>query len=171
MSKSLFDLSTEYLVLQDLIEDIEFNQTTGEIIDNDEVIQELYNGLSDELSTKLDNVMYVITETLGKAEMLKQEQARLNKKEKTLRNKADLLRSLIFKTVSCLDDKKFKTDKFSFTIKKSQPSVHILSEDDLPRAYRVAKWSPDKNKIKEALKNGEEVIGCTLVQSESLQVR
>lgn len=168
---SLFDLTNEYLVLQDLIEDIEFNPETGEIIDNEETIQELYNGLTGEIGDKLNSVMYVIKQAETDAVMLDDEVKRLNKKKSTLKNRAKLLKDLIFKTVSCLDEKKFKTDKFAFTIRKSQPSVQILSEDDLPRQYRVAKWSADKVKIKEALKNGEEVIGCALVQSESLQVR
>ena len=41
----------------------------------------------------------------------------------------------------------------------------------LPDAYVVASFAPDKKAIKEALKRGEELIGCELVKKNNLQIK
>lgn len=168
---SLFDYTLEFQALQDITQEEEFDQETGEYIDNSETIQQLFNDLKLDLDTKLNNTRYLMLELESGAKTLKDEAKRLNERAKVMENKSAMLKQLIFGAVQILPDKKIKTDKFNFTIAKSQPSVKILDEESLPRAYRVAKWSADKKKIKEALQNGEDIQGCSLEVSESLRIK
>ena len=82
MSRSIFQIATDFYVLNDLANTVEYNQETGEIVNSDDVIQELYNQIELELSEKLDNSVYVIKELLAGAEALKAEKTVLIKGKK-----------------------------------------------------------------------------------------
>lgn len=168
---TLFNLTNEYLVLRDLASEIDFNEDTGEVIDNTDTIQELYNGLKDDLDVKLNNTMYVIKELQGDSNTLDAEIKRLQNKKKVIDNKAELIKSLIFKSVSFIEGKTLVTDKFKFVVSKNQESTVVPDVEDLPRAYRKATWAADKKAIKEALQSGIKIEGCSLVRTESLKVK
>lgn len=51
----------------------------------------------------------------------------------------------------------------SFAVRKNPPSVNVVRPHDLPIEFCRMKPEPDKTKIKEALKRGEEVTGAILV--------
>lgn len=65
-----------------------------------------------------------------------------------------------------------RSDVGTFYIRKI-PKVEILEEGDIPTKFIKEKrtYRPDKNKIKKALKDGEDISGANLVWSESLGVR
>jgi hypothetical protein len=80
---NLFKIEQEYKALQELTEDIEFNPESGEIIDNNELIKQLFDELSnDKLEVKLENIMYIIKELEVSQTALKDEAKRLNEKAK-----------------------------------------------------------------------------------------
>ena len=59
----LYNIAEEFTALYELAEQVEYNEETGEMIDNSETLKELFNELSeDKLEVKLENVMYIIKE-------------------------------------------------------------------------------------------------------------
>ena len=63
---SLFDLSLEFFALKDLIDnDLEVNEETGEITDNTEILNKLFNDLSLSFEDKLDNSQKVLSDFRG----------------------------------------------------------------------------------------------------------
>lgn len=170
----MFEIATEFKSLRDLVEnDCEFDSDTGEVIDNSDVLDELFNGIQLQLSDKLDNSAYVIKELEATADMLKDEAKRLSERAKQLLNNAERLKGLMSYALSQSGDDKIKTDKFTFSFRKSE-SVEIdelITPEDFDRKYIRIKREFDKTKIKTALKNGEIIEGATLQENMNFQIK
>lgn len=60
---------------------------------------------------------------------------------------------------------------FDINIQKNPPSIKILDDAIIPDKYMIASYRLDKNQLKEDLKDGLEIEGCELVQSEGIRIR
>lgn len=170
----LFEIATEFKELRDLVEnDLEFDPETGEVIDNQEILVELFNGLQVKLSDKLDNAAYVIKELDVTSESLKAEAKRLSDRASHLAKNAERLKSLMSFALSESGEEKIKTEKFTFSFRKSE-TVEIdslFTPDDYDRRYIRIKREFDKTKIKAALKAGEVVEGASLSENMNFQIK
>lgn len=170
----LFEIATEFKSLRDLVEnDCEFDSETGEVIDNTEILSELFGGLQSTLSDKLDNSAYVIKELEAIADALKSEAKRLSDRANHLLGNADKLKSLMSYALTESGDNKIKTDKFTFSFRKSE-SVEIdtlITPEDFDRKYIHIKREFDKTKIKTALKAGETIEGARLESKNNFQIK
>lgn len=168
----LFDFATQFKGLYELCEEIEVNKETGEIIDNSELLSQLFNELEMDLSEKLENTAYLIKELEISEKALKDEAERLNKKAKVLQNRQTRIKELIKITFESSGQTKIKTDKFSFSIsnKKSfnYDNVNMFALDS--QFVRV-KEELDKNKMKEFIKAGGTIDGVFEVETSSLNIR
>lgn len=168
---TLFDFGLEYQALKDLIDnDLEVNQETGEIIDNSEQINELFNGLEMSFEDKLDNTQRYILTLQGEQEILDKEIKRLQAKKTALKNKESRLKGLILSTLQFVDKAKFKTPLYSFFTRKTK-AVSVTDADSLARKYLKIKYEADKTKIKEDISNGVAVEGAAIVENISLGVK
>lgn len=170
----LFEIATEFKSLRDIVEnDCEFDPETGEVIDNEQVLTDLFNGLQVKLSYKLDNAAYVIKELDATSESLKAEAKRLSDRASYLSKNADRLKNLMSYALSESGDDKIKTDKFTFSFRKSE-TVEIdplITPEDFDRKFIRIKREFDKTKIKTALKNGEIIEGATLQDNMNFQIK
>lgn len=167
---SLFNLNQQFYTLKDILEnDVEFNEETGEIIDNSETINKLFEELELSLEEKLVNCQNWILENNSKVEVLKKESKRLSDKAKALENKTERLKELMKLSVVA-SGQTIKTDMFTFSLRKSK-SVQVANEEELPRNYVRIKKEADKKAIKEALENGVEIVGCSFIENVSLSVK
>ena len=67
---------------------------------------------------------------------------------------------------------KFKGKLFSFNIQKNAPGVSILDEKLIPKEYLIEQAPViDKKAILNDLKNGEDIPGVEIKQTESLRIR
>ena len=170
---NLFKIEQEYKALQELTEDIEFNPETGEIIDNSELIKQLFDELSnDKLEVKLENIMYIIKELEVSQTALKDEAKRLNEKAKVFENRALRLKEMIKNVMIVSNQDKIKTDKFSFSVR----TVEKWDYDDinlfaLDSDFVRVKQEIDKTKIKEFVKAGGTIDGLRISEDTSLTVR
>ena len=165
---SLFDLSLEFFALKDLIDnDLEVNEETGEIVDNTEILNKLFNDLALSFEEKLDNSQRYILTLKGEADILAKEIKRLQAKKTALENKADRLSEMMKNAILSSGDNKFKTSLYSFSIRKTE-SVEIRDLDVIPRAYLRLKKEADKVAIKKALKDGTVIDGVYLSEKLSL---
>jgi len=166
---NLFDLTGQFLQLKELSEQIEFDEETGEIIDNSETINELFNEIGGELNDKLDSCQYVIKELESDSNALKDEAKRLNAKAKVLSNNADRIKNMMLESLKASELQKVKSKHFNFSLRKSK-SVNVVNEDLLGREFFRIKKEVDKTKLSKALKDGE-VDGAALVENISLMVK
>lgn len=168
---TLFNIASEFQVLRDLAEnDLEFNEETGEIIDNTDIINQLFEEIKLGLEDKLDNCMKLIKELEGSSEILKQEAKRINSKAIAFDNKAKQLKELMKNALVASGQEKLKTFYFSYNIKNSE-SIEVADVELLPRQFLRIKKEADKKAIKEALQNNILIEGCSIKSSKSLVVR
>lgn len=165
----VYDIKSEFYEIQKLLENEEFNEETGELMDNSEAIQSLLNEIVAERDTKADNIAYLIKEANDTELALKTEIERLNERKKMfIRQQENLKQLLDF----LLAGEKLKTDRFTFSYRTSQ-SVEITDESLIPAEYLNVKetFTPDKKRIKEALADFNEVAGAKIVIKKTLGVK
>ena len=167
---SLFDIGTEFRVLHELSNSEEFDSETGELLDNSKHLTELFNEIEATLGNKLDATMYIIKQLESEQQLLKDEAKRLTDRAKTRANKVEFLKSLMFSALNATNETKLKTTKFNYTIKRSE-SISVSDVDLLPREYVRLKREADKKAVKDALKSGATIEGCSIDEKFSLGVR
>jgi hypothetical protein len=159
---SLFNISMEFKALYDLANEVE--------ADDVEAMQELFSGIELQLSDKLDNASLVITELDANAATLKARAKALTERARVYENNAKRLRDMMLSALKASGQEKLKTLEHNFYIKRSE-SVMVGDIEELPREFRRIKHEPDKTAIKEALKSGATVDGCSLTESEALVIK
>jgi hypothetical protein len=137
---------------------------TGEVIDPDRL-----ENLQMERSQKIENVCLWVKNLLSDAEAIKAEKDALADREAKCRKKADDLKKWL---AFALEGQKFSTARCAVSFRRSE-KVEVLDEDRIPRAYMVetVSYKPDKQLIKEVLKDGQEISGCRLVESQNVQIK
>ena len=169
----LYNIAEEFTALYELAEQVEYNEETGEMIDNSETLKELFNELSeDKLEVKLENVMYIIKELEVSKNALKAEAKRLTDKAKVLDNRASRLKDMIKDVMNVSGQQKIKTDKFNFSVR----TIEDYNYDDinmfgLDSEFIKVKEELDKTKIKSFVKAGGVVEGLRVSEKTSLTVR
>lgn len=151
----LYELTESYVKLMDLEGDFE---SALDVID-------------DEIEVKADGIAKVIKELEGDSLKFKEEIDRLSSMRKSTENRISDLKSYLEFNMKRVNKTKFKTDLFSFNIQKNRSSVKVLDENKVPEKYLIQKTSVDKTKIYQDLKDGVEVEGVILQESESLRIR
>ena len=168
----LFDFASQFKGLYELCEEIEVNEETGEIIDNTDLLSQLFNDLEMDLSEKLVNTAYLIKELETSEKALKDEAKRLTEKAKVLENRQTRIKELIKTTIESSGQTKIKTDKFNFSVKTLEEynydDVNMFGLDD---EFKRFKEELDKTKIKEFIKAGGSIEGLKISEKVSLTVR
>lgn len=143
------------------------------------LIEEGQDGLQDTLESielaieeKLENIGKVIKNLEAEANAFKEEEKRLADRRRSLENNIKHLKQYAENSMVVTGDKKIKAGLFTFAIQKNPPSVSVFNDVIVPKKYYVpVDPKLDKTKIKEDLKNGENIPGVELKQSESLKIR
>lgn len=156
MSQSLYEINEQ------ILETIDFE--TGEVTDF-----EKFEELKLERDTKIENVALWYKNLLSEAEALKAEEKAFNERRKSAESKADSLKRYLD---SALAGNKFSTNKVAISYRKST-SVFVEDIDKLPDEYKKEKIdiSADKTELAKALKDGKEIEGASLTESQNIQIK
>ena len=149
-----------YEIDQGILECIDFE--TGEIIDPDRL-----ENLQMERSQKIENVVLWIKNLESDALAIKAEKEALAKRQVAALAKAEQLKAWLGKA---LEGQKFSTARCAVSFRKSEKTV-VFDEGMVPSEYTKTKIEPDVVAIKKALKEGFEVSGCRLVESQNVQIK
>lgn len=146
-----------------------FSEETGEVIWDADNLNELEAAFED----KLEGCAIFIKNLAAEAAAIKAEETALAERRKTIERKADRMRSYV---VDCLQDKvtahKFSTPRVSLSLRRSEQVIISDSEAIAPEFMTVRTTeTPNKAKIRKALKAGAEVAGAALVENANLQIR
>lgn len=140
----------------------------------DEETGELLNALTwDELNMafeeKVENIACCIKNLIGDISKFKAEEEQIAKRRKVMEKKAEYLRKLLIDNMS---GQKFSSAKCNVSFRTSE-SVLVDDANKLPEELRRMKISveADKVAIKAALIAGQEIAGCKLVKSTSVQIK
>ena len=157
----LYELSTGY-------KNIEYHLENGE--DNEELAAVL-NSLDAEIEDKAENIAKLIKNYESDINAFKEEEKRIAERRRTLENIVKRLKEYLFNNMKLTGKTKFKKGTFSFNIAKNPASVEITNVDIISSDYKVLTETLDKKAILQDLKNGKDVQGAILKQSESLRIR
>jgi len=167
---SLFHLGMEFYALRDLLESEEFDTETGEEINRDAELNDLYNNLTVTFEQKLNDSQRYCLMLDGQVDTLDKEIKRLQAKQKAIENNKERLKVMMFNAIKTSGKDKFKTDLYNFSIRKSE-AVNILDEEKIGRKYMKPTYKISLSEIKKDIKAGVEVAGAEIKKNESLGVK
>lgn len=143
--------------------ELEIDEETGEVLNADQL-----ENIEMERNAKIENICLWIKNLKSDATAYKAEKDSFEKKRKAAENKAEALKKYV---QFVLAGEKFKTGRVSVSYRKSE-QVECDDMAKVPERYlRFKDPELDKTKIKEALKNGENVESCKLVEKQNMQIR
>lgn len=160
MKMNLYEIEKEILNCVDT--------ETGEIINI-----EALNALKIQRDVKIENIALWIKNLLSDAEQIKAEKDVLEKREKVIRNKAESLKKYLS---DYMGGGKFSTPRVVISFRKSEsveiPDIEKLKKLDNADSYlKYSDPVPDKAAIKQAIKGGVEIPGCSLVEKNNIQIK
>lgn len=159
---TLYELTTDYAELLMLAEDPDIDE---------EAFIDTLEGIEGAIEDKADGYAKVIRQLTADAEALKAEADRLSNRRKSIEGNIDRMKKALQNTMTITGKTKFKTELFSFSVRKNPASVVITQAGKIPGHY----WIPqppkvDKAAIKRDIKDNP-VDWAHLEQSESLVIR
>lgn len=162
---SIYDLTSSFQTLWNLMEE-------GTL--DDEVLQEVFENTTEELSIKLEGYCKFIKNLESDIAGLKAEEERLAARRKTMENTIKRSKEAMQRAMNVAGEKKLPCGSFTVSLQKSPASV-VLDVTDTsevpPRYMRYPEPEVDKTKIKEELSNGVELSFAHLESKESLRIR
>lgn len=161
----LFDIDERLAACVKLDESRVVDTESGEIIDLEAIA-----ALEMERDKKIENLGCWYKNLLADAEALKAQKNAFAEREKAAKAKAESLRGFLGRY---LNGKKFETAKVAMSFRKSE-AVEFDAKciGDVPEEFLKFKDPElDKVAVKKAIKAGESVPGCELVQRQNLQIK
>ena len=163
---NLYEITQDYLQILSMMEDPELDPQT---------LADTMEAVEGELEIKAENYAKVIRNLEGDIAAIKVELDRLSAKKKTLENNIKNMKSALQMAMETTGKTKFKTELFSFGIRKNAPSV-IMDEpyiENVPERFlKYSEPTINRSAIKEAIQNGEDLEGLAhLEQSESIFIK
>jgi hypothetical protein len=134
-----------------------------------EVFQDTIESLGAE--NALEGVVKAIRNAAADAEAYKAEAERLTEKRRQAEEKVDRLKKLILDYLTVTNQKKASAGIFSVS-RRSTKSCELLDESIIPTEYLIQQPPKvDKKTILAKLKEGEEIPGAQLKESESIAIK
>ncbi|MEQ7232379.1 siphovirus Gp157 family protein [Enterococcus avium] len=139
---------------------------------DDGTLKDTLDSINEAFDDKAENIAKSIKEIEGQADIIKAEKERLAKREQAMRNNAKSMKSYLQEQMDSVGKKKIQGELLTVAIQKNAPSVKIESEQYIPKGF-FEPQPPKLNKteLKNELKNGLEILGVELIQTESLRIR
>lgn len=136
---------------------------TGEVVDIERLSK-----LQMVRERKLEGVALCIKNLHADALAYKAEKEAFAERERQAKDKAERLSEWLTKA---LDGERIQTNRVAVSFRKSE-SV-MVDEEKCPEEYMNKKvtYSPDKTRIKAAIKAGKTVEGCELVLRNNIQIK
>lgn len=157
---NLYNLSAAFQQIQQMIED------------GQEGLTDTLESLNDAIEDKAVGYAKVMKNLEAQAKAIKEEETRLADRRKSLESNIKRLKESLENAMLDVNIKRIKTELFSFNIQKNPPSVEVLNDSVIPKNYfNIPAPVLDKKLILADLKNGVEVPGVQIKQSEGLRIR
>ena len=135
---------------------------TGELID-----PERLSALMMERDAKIEGVALWVKNLESEVLALKAEKDAFAERERVTKSKVERLKKWLS---DALGGQKFSTTKCAVSFRRSL-KTEILDADSIPTEYLKVKTEPDVTAIKNALKDGQEVPGCQLIENQNISIK
>ena len=157
---NLFEMTVNAVALYDLL-------TSGEI--DEQTFNDTLSAMG--VEEKLESYCKVIRQLEADAEMLKAEKDRIAKKQKTVENSIDRMKSAVTEFLKVQGKDKESAGTFTVALSKST-KVNVVDETQVPKEFLIPQEPKvDKSSILKLLRNGETVKGCELQINEGVRIK
>lgn len=154
-------MSNLYEINEQLLDCID--KETGEILNT-----EKFDELQIDREVKLENIALWYKNLLSDAEQYKNEEKKFADRGKSARNKAEQLKGYLD---TALKGSKFSTVKVNISYRKSSTLEYdgttLLNNEFWKQQDPVL----DKTAITNAIKSGKEILGCSMVEHQNIQIK
>jgi len=164
MEKSIYQIENEYqLLINQIIE------SEGEITPQQELNLQI---AKEQLQSKGINYAYVIKQIRDRIEARKNYIDKLKRDNEIDDNLEERLKNILLYAMHTFEVDKIENPFIKISFRKSQ-SVEVDDVNSLPSEYKTIKVTEqaDKMKIKQALQNGEQIQGCSIITNTNLQIK
>lgn len=143
MGMSLYDITNEIIDLLDLLADPD-----AEKEDIDKSLKLMQN----QFETKFDGYMKALKNLEADEVVIKEEINRLKGRLESNKKSQENLKTAVMNSMIAIEKPKIKTALFSATVKKTNPSVVIVDEDEIPEEFYTTKTIVERKLNKKLLK-------------------
>ena len=139
-------------------------------IDEQAIIDTL-ESIEGEIEDKADNYAYIIAGIENDVNACKAEKARLEKRQKVLKNRENRLKNYLADIMRNTGKTNFKTQLHTFRIQKNGGRRALTIDGEVPTEYTKTVIENDTDKIRQALEQGKKLSFAHLeAQGESLRI-
>ena len=142
---------------------------------DDQTFADTLEAISGDLEEKAKAVAMFARNLEASAEAIKQAEKQMADRRKALENKAEKVRQYILDNMLKTGISKIDCPYFSLSVRKNPPAVDVIQKDMIPTAFFDIPPMPapqlNKNRLKDALKNGEIIDGAKLTQTFRLEIK
>lgn len=159
---TLFDMSNTAKQLYELLE-------SGDI--DEQILLDTMESIG--ASAKLEDYVHVTKSFEAEITMYDAEIKRLTENKRLLQNRIEYMKDKMVEYMQATGQKTANAGTFKLTMRENK-SCEITNESEIPLEFLrevPAKYEPDKNALKAALKSGKEIPGCTLKTSYSVTAK
>lgn len=146
---SLYDLKNDYLTL------MEYADSTDP--DDEQVFLDTLEGLMGAVEAKADSYAAVISHMDAHEDLLQKEIDRLTAKKTAISNNKKRMKDSLQAAMIAMDQKTIKTDLHTFRVQKNGGKQPLVIFGNVPDKFQKIVYEPDKDLIRKALENGEEL--------------
>ena len=137
-----------------------------------EVMKDTLDSIGGTFENKAENMAKLIRNLESDRLAYKEEENRLKTKRQAVENKLEWLKTYLKDCMKLTGKTKFKSGVFKFSIQKNPVSVNITNKKIIPEDYLIPQPPKVNNTtLKKALKDGIEVPGAELKQTEGVRIR
>ena len=167
---SIYNISND---LKKIYEDLDngngIDLETGEI--KPEIMQQLSISRN-ELETKAVDYGYVIKAFDDEIDIIDREIERLEERKAYVKKNKERMKTIVGSAMEEFGINKIKSETLQLSFRKSE-SVEVFDESLVDEKFKKVKTeiSLDKTAIKNAIKEGKEVAGASIVERQNLQIK
>lgn len=140
-----------------------------------ELIRDTLEGLQGDMQIKATSVAKFILGLEAEAQMMAEAAEAIRQRGERRKKRAESIRAYVLFQLQNAGISKVECPEFTMSVRKNPEAVQIMDVLQVPPEYMVQPEPPpprpDKTAIKAALKEGKDVFGCWLTQSERLEIR
>lgn len=138
---------------------------------DEEVLNDTLHSINESIEQKAENTAKLIKSIEAEAAAIDAEVKRLNELKKVKQNKAKNIKEYLQSEMLKLEKRKIQTPLFNIRIQKNPPSLSVMDEANIPkRFYEEQAPKLKRRELLNALKDGEELEGVEIKQTEGLRI-
>ena len=164
----LYEITAQYQNIYALLQNPEFAE-------NEDILTAL-DQIEDAFENKAQQTIFMMKNIEAEIDQIDTEIKRLQAMKKARQNNIDRIKNRLRENMKAVGMSKLNCGLFSLSYRLQEANAVELDEteflaNNLDEDLVTVKVTPNKTEIKRRLKNGEEIIGARLVDSEVLTIR